>query len=276
MSSIQLRVMTFNIRLINETDEGNLWRDRRSIVADLLRTYDADIIGMQEAYRTQLAQILIDSGEYSAVGRERRGGTDEEHNPILLRSSQFLVEESGTFWLSDTPDVAGSRQWMPEDHPRVVTWARVMDLNSATRLLLLNTHFPLGSDELRARCARLLADRLRGIEPMPTVLTGDFNSRPDSEPYRVLTGSDASSDVSRVSFDDAWTLSPENAGPEETVHGFAGRAKRPGSRIDWILVGNGVRVLRMEVSTMNCEGCYPSDHFPVFADIEVNAVAEGL
>jgi endonuclease/exonuclease/phosphatase family metal-dependent hydrolase len=275
MSGHSIRVASFNIRFPSDSDEGNLWQDRRLFFPQTLDEISADIIGMQEVYRNQLSDILNDSSGYAAVGRERWGANDEEHNPILFRANRFLVEATGTFWLSETPDIAGSRQWMPEDHPRVVTWAQFMDLRVGRRLLIANTHLPLGSDELRVRCANLIRERLNSID-LPMILTGDFNSSPGSAPYRVLTCRDQNDTDGDATFSDAWEVCTERAGSMATFHKFTGTPVRDDARIDWILVRNGVRVDRVETVEFAVGGRYPSDHFPVVADIVVECDEEGL
>ena len=268
MKSIDLRVVTFNIRFPSEHDEGNLWQDRRPFVADLLARLDTDVVCMQETYRTQLHEVVSDSPYYASVGRERRGESNEEHNPILLRTTRFMIESSGTFWLSDNPDTPGSREWMPEDHPRVVTWCRVNDLATAQRVLIASTHFPLGDESLRVRGAELILKRIGG-ESVPTILCGDFNSVPDSAPYRVLTGNEAAPNGSRGDFEDSWTKVTNPVGPTATVHRFTGQPKHENHRIDWILCRNGVHVRNVETVTFERGGKYPSDHFPVCADVVI-------
>ena len=275
MKSIELRVVTFNIRFPSEHDEGNLWKDRRSIVADLFAHLDADVVCMQEAYRKQLHDVVSDSPRYASVGWERRGETDEEHNPILMRANRFMIESSGTFWLSDNPETPGSREWMPEDHPRVVTWARINDLATAQRVLIANTHFPLGDESLRARSAELILKRIGG-ESIPTILCGDFNAVPDSAPYRILTGNDAASGGSLGDFTDSWTTVADPTGPSATFHRFTGQPKHENHRIDWILCRNGVQARKVETVVFNRGGKYPSDHFPVCADLVIeDADTEG-
>jgi endonuclease/exonuclease/phosphatase family metal-dependent hydrolase len=53
------------------------------------------------------------------------------------------------------------------------------------------------------------------------------------------------------------------SGPEGTFHGFTGVAKR---RIDWILT-RGFKPLRSETLTHEAGALYPSDHFPVTAEL---------
>jgi endonuclease/exonuclease/phosphatase family metal-dependent hydrolase len=63
--------------------------------------------------------------------------------------------------------------------------------------------------------------------------------------------------------EDAWLVARRRSGPENTFHDFTGK---PDRRIDWILVrGFGVEGVR---TVTTHEGkLYPSDHFPVVADL---------
>ena len=271
MSSLTVRIMTWNVRFPNPADQGDLWDDRRDMAVRMSGQYGPDITGVQEAYRVQLDYLARELPGYSVVGRERWGMSDEEHCAILVRSDRFMIESSGTFWLSETPDVPASRTWWPDDHPRVATWVRLRHLASGTQLAHFNTHFTLGDEELRARSAFLLWERLRSGD-VSTVVTGDFNSRPGRETYRLMTGADTMPNGSMSDLIDAWELGDERVGPIGTVHGFSGKPKSEDARIDWILVRGALTPRRTETVTFAEDGKYPSDHFPVVADIELDDV----
>jgi endonuclease/exonuclease/phosphatase family metal-dependent hydrolase len=85
-------------------------------------------------------------------------------------------------------------------------------------------------------------------------LTGDFNAAANQEIYRLLT----------ADLRDAWTEASVRSGPEGTVHGFG---KFAGGRIDWILYRNMGPVLSIETVSDTAGGLYPSDHFPVSAEL---------
>ena len=57
---------------------------------------------------------------------------------------------SGDFWLSDTPDVAGSITW-GHPHPRMVTWALFEQRSDGRRFYLFNTHLPYRDEDEAAR-----------------------------------------------------------------------------------------------------------------------------
>ena len=261
-----IRLMSFNIRFPSKDDHGNLWSERRDMVAEMLRETAPDVIGMQEAYAEQITWLLSALPDYFAVARERHGGLREEHNPVFLRRDRFVVQESGTFWLSDTPEVPESVTWLPGHHPRIATWARVADMVEGREVVFVNTHMQLSGDEQRGKSANLIWHRMQAFGDVPTALTGDFNAIPGSRPYSVLVGEIPAEDGSRADFVDCHDMADAAAEPAGTFHKFSGEP-RPG-RIDWIMVRNGLTPQWFKTLTWNREGRYVSDHFPVMTGIE--------
>ena len=76
---------------------------RQQFVCDVIRDYAPDVLGVQEAYRFQLDEFNKRLPEYGEVGIGRDGEAKGEHSSILYLQKRFDVDESGTFWLSDTP-----------------------------------------------------------------------------------------------------------------------------------------------------------------------------
>ncbi len=261
-----MRFMSFNIRFPCESDAGNLWDERRARVFEMIEMYDPDVIGMQEVYRRQLKDLLNALPSYAAVGRERYGGTDEEHNPVFFRREKFLVEGSTTKWFSDTPDVPGTRTFCPSDHPRIVTSATFMHIPTGIRVSVLNTHFPLTRDEdIQLACARVVESQFVSVpEFIPVVLMGDFNAPPDGGLYGFFTRSGAGTGRG---FRDTRPLAPKVLGPAGTVHGFRGGLPPASRRIDWVLFAGEGEVSRYETVRFERDSRYPSDHFPVCVDI---------
>ena len=62
------RVMSFNLRLPNQGDGINYWDHRRPLVASTIRYHEPDIIGVQEAFRRQLDEMMTDMPEYTWFG----------------------------------------------------------------------------------------------------------------------------------------------------------------------------------------------------------------
>ena len=105
-----MAVMSFNIRYGTASDGDNHWTKRRDQLFALLRAENPDLIGLQEALRFQVDEILAAVPGYAAVGVGRDDGKAAgETSAILFRTSRFHVAESGTFWFSDTPDTPGTK-----------------------------------------------------------------------------------------------------------------------------------------------------------------------
>ncbi|RYD54902.1 MAG: endonuclease/exonuclease/phosphatase family protein [Sphingomonadales bacterium] len=249
-----LRVMTFNVRLPIASDGPNAWPHRRALAARTVAAASPDIIGTQELFKEQGDYLVEQLPQYAWIGVGRRGGDGDEHMGLFYRRDRLQLLKSGNFWLSDTPEVPGSMTW-GNIYPRLVTWGQFRT-RGGRRFFVFNTHFPYRAedDEARRKCAELLLRRIGSIAGKArVVLTGDFNTTPDSEVHRLLTAKLA----------DAWLGNRRPAGPAETFHNFTGKADR---RIDWILT-RGFKVRRAETITAHEGGLYPSDHFPVIAEL---------
>lgn len=252
-----LRVMTFNVRMPTDQDGDNRWDARRDLVVEMLRAEHPDIIGTQELYKRQGDELVARLPEYTWFGEGRKGGTEDEHMGVFYRKDRLRVRDSGNFWLSDTPNVAGSRTW-GNLYPRLVTWARFERITDGATFTFYNTHLPYRDidEDARVRGAELILARLKALPANEiVVLVGDFNAPPESRVYTTLTGT----------FTDAWTASPKRSGPEGTFHRFTGQPER---RIDWILF-RGLEPLSTKTVTTNRNQRYTSDHFPVVVEFEL-------
>jgi endonuclease/exonuclease/phosphatase family metal-dependent hydrolase len=197
------------------------------------------------------------------VGRAdgRAGG---EFSAILYRTDRLELLDSGTFWLSPTPGVAGSRGWDAAIE-RVATWARFRDRVTGCRHLHLNTHFDHIGELARQESARLIRRRLAELsDGLPAVVTGDLNADPTSAPHRILTRDTIAGAIAPLR--DAYDASlAGHYGPTSTWTAF--RAIEPGRRIDYVLVSSPVRVLAHGIITDSWDGRFPSDHLPVLAAV---------
>jgi endonuclease/exonuclease/phosphatase family metal-dependent hydrolase len=109
-----IKVMTFNIRIALADDGENNWENRKSLAADRIRAFAPDLLGLQECYDgEQAAYVKQALPEYSFFGVRRggQGDTALEMAPLLYRNETFLLIRQGVFWLSETPDLPGSKSW---------------------------------------------------------------------------------------------------------------------------------------------------------------------
>ena len=260
-TSTPLRVMSFNVRTPVDTEPGRRWEDRREAMVSLLREQHPAVFGTQELVEKQADYLVEQLPGYRWFGQGRRGGSGDEHMGVFYDSAQLRVVESGDFWLSDTPEVAGSITW-GNLMPRMVSWALFQRQADGQRFYLFNTHLPYRQEDepRRVRAARLIAERLAKLPAdIPVVLTGDFNTEPGSDTYATFT----------AALGDARRLAGKVDGPRLTFHNFSGT---PTVELDWILV-RGFTVDRFRTLDDTPGGVLPSDHYPVQAELRFPAAA---
>lgn len=257
-TSDPIRVMTFNIRYNTPSDGDNAWPNRKDRVAALIRFYSPDILGVQEALKGQMEDLAERLPEYAWIGVGRDDGKDAgEFSGIFYRTDRIELKENDTFWLSETPEVTGSKGW-DAALPRIVTWAQFSDKKTGKEFYHFNTHFDHRGERAREESAALLVSRIQPVAGnLPAIVTGDFNFEPTAAPYKTMTDN----------LLDTYTLAGENHyGPEWTFSGFA-VTDAEGPRIDYIYVREGISVFRHATLTDQWRGAYPSDHHPVLADL---------
>jgi endonuclease/exonuclease/phosphatase family metal-dependent hydrolase len=264
MPQSPFNVMSYNIRNTNAPDGPNHWQFRREFWASTVRDFDPDLLGLQEVLADQYDQLVEIFPDYRFVGVAREDGVRRgEWALILFRASRFQEIECGNFWLSETPDVVGSRSW-DSACVRICTWVRLRDRESGRIVLHANTHFDHEGHIARRESARLLRRRLAKLAAgAAIILTGDFNSGDQDEPYDLLL--DRSQPDGLALFDsyrELHTPAPEEA----SFHGFTGVTA--GHRIDWILHSPGLETISAEIRRDRApDGRYPSDHFAVTATV---------
>lgn len=256
----EFTVLSFNIRFNNPNDGINAWPHRRDRVAELIGTrYRADLAGLQEALKDQIEDLELRLPDYGWLGVGREDGEEKgEFTPIFYRGDRFEPLEHGVFWLSETPEVPGSKSW-DAAITRIVTWARFRDLLSGVEFYHFNTHFDHRGEKARQESARLLAQRMKKMAgARPVILTGDLNARPDGEVYRLLA-------AEWKDTRQAARQPPE--GPDATFTDWISIGP-PGSRIDYVFVSDGVEVLQHRVGVDRFEGRFVSDHLPVITRLK--------
>jgi endonuclease/exonuclease/phosphatase family metal-dependent hydrolase len=254
--------MTFNVRYGTAKDGPNHWELRKERCAARVIAFAPDLLGVQEALAFQRDFLLSKLPGFAAVGVAREDGAEGgEFSALLYRTERFALVDSGTFWLSETPDVPGSKSW-DSSLPRIATWARLRERPSGRELLALNTHF-----DHRGRTARLEAARMirafvaaKGGR-LPVIVTGDLNSGPGSEPLRVLLEPQPDRLLLLDAYGQARAGAPD--ANDGTAHGF--REGASGRRIDWILHTAHFDVREALIDRTHEGPLFPSDHYPVGA-----------
>lgn len=259
---VELNVMSYNIRYDNPQDGLNDWQHRKEVAAQIIRDRDIDIVGAQEVLAHQLDDLKARLPGYTALGVGRTDGKQAgEYAPLLFKSSRFSAIESGSFWLSQTPEIIGSKGW-DADLERVATWAILKDKDSGRDFFVLNTHFDHMGEEARRESARLLQAKSTELSKgLPVLITGDFNAEPDSEAIAALTASGR--------LIDSRSAARVVKGPAYTFHDFGKKPTQERPLIDYLFVDGAAEVLEYEVLPEKLNGIYLSDHAPVSVKLKL-------
>jgi endonuclease/exonuclease/phosphatase family metal-dependent hydrolase len=251
-SARKMKIITFNIRYGTADDGENRWELRKDLFFELLKEEKADVIGLQEALKSQLDEIKAILPQYEIVGVGREDGkTQGEYSAILYHKNRFAADSTGYFWFSDTPKVPGSKSW-GNNVTRICTWALLKDKVNKKSFYFYNLHIDHESQNSREKSAELL---LKTIHPeLPVIITGDFNSGEDNPAVKKILTTGYIDSFRKVHPDDT---------DVNTYHAFKGGVK--GEKIDYIFISKTLKVFDSKIIRKNRDGHYPSDHFPVSA-----------
>lgn len=255
-----LRVASYNLRYANPGDGANAWSHRKERVNALIHFHGFDVFGVQEGLAEQIADLAhLDEYAHVGVGRDD-GRSAGEHAAIFFRKSRFSVLDHGHFWLSQTPDVP-SKGWDTQCCNRIASWVQLRDLHSGKSFYVFSVHFDHQGVVARRESAKLLLHKIKTIAgDHAVVCVGDFNATPDTEPMATMRSAlrDAREHSATLPY-----------GPQATFNGFRWDAP-PAERIDYIFVNPQITVLKFGTLSDSQDRRYPSDHFPVVADLVLN------
>ncbi|WP_316290133.1 endonuclease/exonuclease/phosphatase family protein [Clavibacter michiganensis] len=224
------------------------------------------VLGVQEALSAQLPAIARALPHHRMLGYGRDGGSGGEYSAIFYDERRLDVVAWDQFWLSDLPELIGSRSWGCST-TRIATWARFRDRRSGAEFVHLNTHLDHESELARVKSADLITERLQEVASgAPVVVTGDFNApAEESAAYDILTRD--------AGLADTWTTAAHHATPGIGTFTAYGDPVPEGERIDWILAGSGVEVVDSAINPYTFEGRSPSDHAAVQALVRLARTA---
>jgi len=255
-----VKVISYNIRLDTESDGVNHWPKRIEKVTQLIKSQNPDLLGVQEALHNQMMDLQKHLPDYHYVGTGRDDGKEKgEYSAIFYKKDKFEVLDQKTRWLSETPDVPGSKSW-DAAITRVVTYAVLKEKASGKLFVLFNTHFDHIGKEARKNSAILIKKFIAELKnsssyrEIPILVSGDFNSQPTEEPYlTMINGMEVTLFDSRPASD----LTGTSCGFEV--------GKRKCNTIDYLFHSSHWKTNDYKVIQNNDGKYYPSDHLPVMA-----------
>jgi endonuclease/exonuclease/phosphatase family metal-dependent hydrolase len=285
---IQLNVMTYNIRFDNPDDKGtSSWGYRRRGLVDVICRYKPDLLGCQEVLENQLQFIAEGLGsDFTHIGKPREYNAQTkqywgEYSCIFFNNKRFELLDSGTFWLSDTPDVPGSHGW-DAACTRICSWCKLKEQNSGKIIFHFNTHWDHVGVIARTKSSGLIKSRMleqlvkskQAGEPEPImIVTGDFNCQPNSQELLLMFQQihDMTDDLD-LALRYTKLEAQQRKGPDATFTGFDFKSHET---IDYIFYQDGWHGKRSwqvplyQVIEDTLPGGYPpSDHRPVFGILD--------
>ena len=257
----RLSVMSFNVRQshVREKDENNNWANRKKACLEMLQRRKPDIVGFQEAQFKDQWAFFRDSlgGEYGNVGVGRDNGVDKgETSGFLYKKSVLTLLDSGTFWVSETPDIPSTS--FDEKYNRSLTWGLFKINKTGRRFYYFNTHLGL-TWESQKKGIEMIIKKMDEINPdgLPLIFSGDLNT-----------------DISSAAFDPLkqFMLNARDIAPvTDDVPTYNAWGNRSRERIiDFIWLTSGIKCLEYHTDT-NPYGGHEliSDHYPVYIIVKI-------
>jgi len=267
----KLRVLTANILLDSPAYEGSTtasWDVRRDYTFKVMESVKPDIICTQEVLKRQADDMQKHFADYELFGfvgpfmdAHTTGYHGVTKNVLLYRKDRFEFVSAGTYWLSETPLVAGSVSWDCL-RGRHANWLRLRDRKSGHEFRIIDTHFDHKGKQGRVEQAKILnAESSQYLPEFPQIMAGDFNADQKNPAIEELKNGGWTDTYAAIH-------GPED--PGFTFHGMEGEEhKSKSGKIDFIFCRGNVRPLGSEIVKDHEGKRYPSDHYFLWADLEL-------
>lgn len=271
-ASLRMKAASFNIRF---WDAKGRWEEIKDLIAPLICFHEFDIVGTQEMSPVQRDYVLAQcDGQYafsSAIemsdAEKPRHYLKNMNNFILYKKDKFEVLEEGAFWLGKNPYPASkiTSGWGEKGQNRFCVWAKFREKSGGKIFYWFNTHLnQLDEGERLESCKLIRSEVLKIAGELPFFISGDFNARPESKPIMEMCP------AGNMQIVDARSICKSTIyGPIMGYHGFTGKVDLKASPIDYIFVSPKIEVFKCGTLTDNLNGVYPSDHFPLLAEVEI-------
>lgn len=251
---MKIKIISFNIRCVDDID-GNSIKERAQRLDEIMKGYDADVIGFQEF--TPSWEMYIDkyfSNSYAFFNQYRDYSGWMESAPILWKKEKFDCVKQGYFWLSDTPEKM-SGGWDFEGHNRICLYVLLRNKHTDQIFAFFNTHLGFG-EENQVKSIRLICQYMESFSDYPTFITGDFNMIPLSVPYAEMVNKFV--DVNEVTAKDR----------RSTYHGYQ-LENNFNEHIDYCFIDNKIRPITFKIVDDLVDGKFPSDHYGLYAELHI-------
>ncbi|MDR2346734.1 MAG: endonuclease/exonuclease/phosphatase family protein [Planctomycetaceae bacterium] len=284
---LPINILTFNIRLSSAKDGKNSWENRKDFVLDVIQSKSGnggtyDFIGFQEAVVSprqkfnQVDYIVSKMNLYNSIWLSREKTPNAGEAMLLLwNQDRWKIDdnEKGTFWLSDTPNVAGSKTDKDAGCTRCVTFGLFHELKNGQKtgqkIYVANTHYDHKSEKARQKAAKQIMNWIANQKEknVPLIFMGDLNCGEKSQTIRFMQGEVMKLDNIDIKPPLALIDTFRAANPDENDIGtFNGFKEQTGKeKIDYIFVTKNIKTISSRIIRTKYNGFWPSDHCPVEA-----------
>ena len=252
------KIISFNVRYSSapEIDGDNRWELRRDASVKMVAQQKPLAMGLQEACPDQIDFLDLNLTGYKHIGVGRDDGKNAgEMMAIYYDTNRLTLLDSGTFWLSETPEKV-SIGWDAACN-RTCTWGHFKVNDTGFEFLYFNTHLDHAGSQARRNSIKLIVAKMAELNPnnVPVFLSGDFNSTTDDTIFEPLKAS--LKDAREVS-----AISDKNI----TYNGFGKVIDNPDTRKEWVIdhiFFSGVNPMAFRVLNGNYGVPFISDHYPI-------------
>ena len=249
MQTLEISAMTYNI-LFNSLSDA-----RTAALLSVIENADSDIFGCNEVvpYWTEKLTEKFSSVYDTVDGKSVNALSDGARNSVFWKKDRFDLIESGTLWLSDTPQSVS--KYPNSKQYRTCTYVKLREKASGIEFVFISTHLEntgttedsvaVATREKQSRALKKIADSFAFV---PVIIGGDFNSGSVAKGITPL--------VTDSRYTDAYEIAADKTG----------KATYPGKgwRLDYIFVTkDSIAVKSYTVINCNSSNSFPSDHLPV-------------
>ncbi|MGG7159702.1 endonuclease/exonuclease/phosphatase family protein [Clostridium baratii] len=256
--------MTFNLKYDFSSGDENDWGKRVKRICKIIKDNDPLCIGIQEGLIHMLKDMSMYLEDYLWFGEGRNGGDLGEFNAIFYKKDILNFKDSGQFWLSETPNIKGSKSFNSACE-RICTWGTFEEKTSGKVFTIYNTHLDHESDLARREGVKIIlnfAKKKFKKENNPFMIMGDFNCYLDDEVFNIIKSYNNLDFCVRNIYDEV------NHNIKSTFHDFKGGDD--GEIIDYILISKGIICNDIKIDNRIIDSGYPSDHYPVISRLIIN------
>lgn len=228
--------------------------------AAYMNTIRPDFMGTQEMnsnWLNKLGELMPDYESYGVVRGGDKNEKQSEMNAVFWLRDKYTLADSGTFWLSGTPEKES--RYEGAGCNRICTWVLLQDNQTAKQYLHMNTHLDNVSEEAQGYGANvILTEKQKLTAQYPdanVILTGDLNQTRGMSAHSAFSAElndslSAAGDNEMKGTYQAW-------GDQESTE-----------PIDFIFSSADLAAVNYEVLDDISNG-YVSDHYGVYAEFAV-------